>query len=59
MNLGSAGTTRKQKPTPRPKKACQVQSEVEVMLTVFFDHKGIVHYEYTPDGQTVIKEYYV
>jgi hypothetical protein len=47
-----------QRITPRPKKACQVQSEVEVMSTVFFDHKGVCH-EYTPDGQTVIKEYYV
>jgi len=47
-----------QRTTLRPKKA-QVQSEVEVMLIVFFHHKGIVHHEYTPDGQTVIKEYYV
>ena len=48
-----------QRMTLRPKKARQVQSEVEVMLTVFFHHKGVVSHEYTPDGQTVIKEYYV
>ena len=23
------------------------------MLTVFFDHEGIVHHEYAPDGQAV------
>jgi hypothetical protein len=37
----------------------QVQSKVKVMLTVFFDHKGIVHYEYAPEGHTVNKKYYV
>ena len=30
---------------PRPKKACQVLSNVKVMLIVFFDMEGIVHYE--------------
>jgi hypothetical protein len=29
------------------------------MLTVFFDHEGIVHPEYTPEGQTVNKECYI
>jgi hypothetical protein len=29
------------------------------MLTVFFDHEGIIHHEYAPNGQTVNKEYYV
>jgi hypothetical protein len=29
------------------------------MLTVFFDHEGIIHHEYAPDGQIVNKEYYV
>ena len=48
-----------QRTTPRPKKVRHVQSEVEVMLTVFFVHKGIIHHKYTPDGQTVIKVYYV
>jgi hypothetical protein len=29
---------------PRPKKARQVQSKIEVMLIVFFNMEGIVHY---------------
>jgi len=32
----------------RPKKARQVRSKVKVMLIVFFDMVGIVHYEYVP-----------
>ena len=44
---------------PRPKKARQVRSNVKVMLTVFFDHRGVVHHEYAPQGQTVNKEYYL
>jgi hypothetical protein len=41
----------------RPEKAHQVWSTVKVMLTVFFDHKGIIQHEYASDGQTVNKEY--
>lgn len=44
--------------SPRPKKARQVRSKIKVMLTVFFDIRGIVHHEYAPVGQTVTKEYY-
>jgi hypothetical protein len=44
---------------PRPKKARQIRSKVKVMLTVFFDHEGVIHHEYTPEGQTVNKEYYI
>jgi hypothetical protein len=29
------------------------------MLTVFFDHKDVVHHEHVLDGQTVNREYYV
>jgi hypothetical protein len=29
------------------------------MLTVFFDHEGVVHHEYAPEGQTVNKKYNV
>ena len=43
--------------SPRPKKARQVRSNVKVMLTCFFDFRGIVHHEYTPEGQTINKEY--
>jgi hypothetical protein len=31
----------------------------EVMLMVFFDSEGVVHYEVLPQGQTVNKEYYL
>ncbi|KAJ4427937.1 hypothetical protein ANN_23947 [Periplaneta americana] len=44
--------------SPRPKKARQVRSKIKVMLTVFFDVRGIEHHEYAPEGQTVTKEYY-
>ncbi|XP_054720515.1 protein GVQW3-like [Uloborus diversus] len=44
--------------SPRPKKARQVRSKIKVLLTVFFDVRGIVHHEYAPQGQTVTKEYY-
>jgi hypothetical protein len=32
---------------------------MKVMLTVFFDYKGVVQHAYAPDGQTVNKKYYV
>ena len=44
--------------SPRPTKARQVRSKTKVMLTVFFDCKGIVHHEFAPENQTVTKEYY-
>jgi histone-lysine N-methyltransferase SETMAR len=28
-----------------------------VLLTVFFDYRGIVHHRYAPEGQTINKEY--
>jgi hypothetical protein len=34
-------------------------SKVKVLLTVFFDYRGIVHHSYAPEGQTVNKEYYL
>jgi len=37
--------------SPRPKKVRQVWSKVKVMLIVFFDIEGIVHYEYFSQGQ--------
>ncbi|UYV74999.1 hypothetical protein LAZ67_12002048 [Cordylochernes scorpioides] len=37
---------------PRPKKARQVQSNVKVLLTVFFDCRGVVHHEFLPQGRT-------
>ncbi|UYV67049.1 hypothetical protein LAZ67_4003761 [Cordylochernes scorpioides] len=44
---------------PRPKKACQVRSNVKVLLTVFFDCRGMVHHEFLPQGRMVNKEYYL
>ena len=32
---------------------------VRVLLTVFFDCKGLVHHEFLPQGNTVNKEYYL
>jgi hypothetical protein len=43
--------------SPRPKKAQQVRSKVKVLLTVFFDYRGIVHHSYAPEGQTINTEY--
>ena len=42
---------------PRSKKACQVRSNVKVLLTVFFACNGVVHHEFLPQGRTVNKEY--
>ncbi|UYV74009.1 hypothetical protein LAZ67_11001809 [Cordylochernes scorpioides] len=44
---------------PRPKKARQVRSNVKVLLTVFFDGRGVVHHEFLPQGRTVNREYYL
>lgn len=44
---------------PKPKKPRQSRSKIEVMLTVFFDYRCVVHYEFLPPGQTVNKEYYL
>ncbi|UYV73518.1 KDM1A [Cordylochernes scorpioides] len=44
---------------PRPKKAHQVRSNGKVLLTVFFDCRGVVHHEFLPQGRTVNKEYYL
>ncbi|UYV67655.1 hypothetical protein LAZ67_5001500 [Cordylochernes scorpioides] len=44
---------------PRPKKARQVRWNVKVLLTVFFDCRGVVHHEFLPQGRTVNKEYYL
>jgi len=65
---GSTGMTQRRKnqssqwkcaDSPRPKKAHQVWSKVKVMLIVFFDMEGIVHYEYVPQGQTVNQQFYL
>ncbi|CAK9811861.1 Mariner Mos1 transposase [Anthophora quadrimaculata] len=44
---------------PKPKKPRQSRSKVKILLTVFFDFRGVVHFEYLPPGRTVNKEYYL
>lgn len=44
---------------PKPKRPRQSRSKIKVMLTVFFDCRGVVHSEFLPEGQTVNKEYYL
>ncbi|UYV76189.1 hypothetical protein LAZ67_13002976 [Cordylochernes scorpioides] len=44
---------------PRPKKSRILKSRNKVLLVAFFENKGIVHHEYLPAGQTVIKEMYL
>jgi hypothetical protein len=44
---------------PKAQKAQRVRSKVKVLLTVFFDYRGIVYHSYAPEGQTINKEYYL
>ena len=41
------------------KKGPQVRRKTKVMLLAFFDSEGIVYHEYTPNGQTINKEFYL
>lgn len=52
-------STWKHSTSPRAKKARQVRSNVKVLLTVFFDCRGVVHHEFLSQGRTVNKEYYL
>ena len=46
--------------SPPKNKARQSRSNVKVMCIVFFYYwKGIVHYEFVPDGETVNKHFYL
>jgi histone-lysine N-methyltransferase SETMAR len=40
-------------------KARLSRSQVKTMLVCFFDHKGMVHYEFTAQGQTVNQRCYL
>ncbi|UYV82730.1 hypothetical protein LAZ67_22000686 [Cordylochernes scorpioides] len=44
---------------PRPKISRILKSRNKVLLVTFLDNKDIVHHEYLPAGQTVIKEMYL
>ena len=45
--------------SPRPKKAQMSRSNMKVMMVVFFDWQGVIHYEFVPRDQTVNKEFYL
>ncbi|UYV79351.1 hypothetical protein LAZ67_17002259, partial [Cordylochernes scorpioides] len=49
----------KGKDEPRTKKSRLCKSKNKVLLVTFFDIKGIVHYEYLEEGQTINKESYL
>ncbi|XP_039960304.1 uncharacterized protein LOC120774646 [Bactrocera tryoni] len=42
-----------------PKKPLQNRPKIKIMLTVFFDYRGIVYSEYLPTDKTVNKEHYL
>ena len=42
----------------RPKKAHMSKSKIKVMLITFFDQKGMVHYEFVPEGEIVNQHFY-
>ena len=42
----------------RPKNAHKQRSQVKVILITFFDHQGMVHHEFVPQGQTVNQQFY-
>jgi len=45
--------------SPQPKKARMSRSQVKTILVCFFNHKGILHYEYIAQGQTVNQQCYL
>jgi hypothetical protein len=47
------------KPSPRPKTARQVRSNLRVMLIIFFGYEGVVRHQFVPKGQRVNKEFYL
>ncbi|UYV63334.1 hypothetical protein LAZ67_2003768 [Cordylochernes scorpioides] len=44
---------------PRFKKARMIKSKLKCLLITFFDVKGLVHYEFVPEGQTINRHYYL
>ncbi|XP_076042215.1 histone-lysine N-methyltransferase SETMAR-like [Oratosquilla oratoria] len=64
MSPGCTGTTRKPNPNRHSGSISRHQDQrrpakcAAVMLTIFFDSRGVVHHEYAPQVQTITKEYY-
>ncbi|UYV76839.1 hypothetical protein LAZ67_14002153 [Cordylochernes scorpioides] len=44
---------------PRFKKARMIKSKLKCLLITFFDVKGLVHFEFVPEGQTINQHYYI
>jgi histone-lysine N-methyltransferase SETMAR len=44
--------------SPRPQKARQSSSKIKLLLIAFFDIRGIVHIEFSPQGQTINQHVY-
>jgi hypothetical protein len=42
-----------------PKKARMSKSQMKTLLITFFDIKGVIPFEFTPQGQIVNQAYYV
>jgi len=67
MKYGVCNTTRKQngraccgkQNSSQSKKARMFRSQVKTMHVCFFDHKGIVHYKFIAQGQTVNQQCYL
>ncbi len=47
------------KGSKRPTKAVKSRSQKKTILILFFDHKGMVHLEFLPQGETVDTDYYL
>jgi hypothetical protein len=47
------------KNSPRPKKQRMSKSKIKRMLICFFDIRGVIHFEFVPEGTTVNETFYV
>jgi len=56
---GHKTTEHAEENTPRPKKTRMSWSQVNTMPVCFFNHKGIVDYEFIVHGQTVNQQCYL
>jgi hypothetical protein len=54
LEVKQQSSQRKSSNSPRWKKVRQVKSEVNSMLIIFFDIRGIVHKEFVLAGQSIL-----